>query len=95
MQDIELKLVAMEEGTGKHKGKLGAFIVDYKGFNLNVGSGFSDEQREEYWNNQNKYIGEFVKVQYFEKTKNQQGEESLRFPVFLSFRNNEGEFLIK
>ena len=95
MQDIELKLVAMEEGTGKHKGKLGAFIVDYKGFYLNVGSGFSDEQREEYWNNQNKYIGEFVKVQYFEKTKNQQGEESLRFPVFLSFRNNEGEFLIK
>lgn len=95
MQDVELKLLKMEEGTGKYKGKLGAFIVDYKGYELNVGSGFSDAQRTEYWNNKDKYIGKFVKVQYFEETQNQQGEKSLRFPVFLCFRdiNTSEEFV--
>lgn len=36
-----------------------------------------------------------VKVQYFEKTTNQDGNESLRFPVFLAFRdpNTMEEFL--
>lgn len=87
MQDIELKLLRMEEGTGKYEGMLGAFIVDYQGYELNVGSGFTDDQRTKYWNNQQNYIGKFVKVQYFEKTKNQQGQESLRFPVYMSFRD--------
>lgn len=97
MQDIELKLVDMEEGTGKHKGRLGAFIVDFKGNKVNIGSGFSDNLREEYWNNKDKYIGQWVKTQYFEETTNSEGKPSLRFPVFLSFRDiatNE-EFIIK
>lgn len=87
MQDTEVKLVSMEEGTGKFVGTLGAFIADYNGFPLKIGSGFSDEQRAEYWNNRDKYIGHYVKVKYFEKTTNQQGGESLRFPIFLCFRH--------
>lgn len=95
MQDLEVKLIDMEEGTGKHNGKLGAFIADYKGYRLKIGSGFTDHQREVYWNEREKYIGNTVKVQYFEKTTNQNGEESLRFPVFICFRNTEtmDEFL--
>lgn len=97
MEDIELKLLDMEEGTGRHEGRLGAFIVEYKDSFVKIGSGFSDEQRTEYWNNKDKYIGEYVKTQYFEKTTNQEGKPSLRFPVFVSFRNLETkeEFLIK
>jgi DNA ligase-1 len=97
MEDIELKLVAMEEGTGRHEGRLGAFVVEYEGSTVNIGSGFSDEQRQEYWDNKDKYIGEYVKTQYFEKTTNQEGKPSLRFPVFVTFRNMETqeEFLIK
>lgn len=97
MQDIELKLVDMEEGTGKHKGKLGAFVVEYEDSHVKIGSGFSDEQREEYWNNKDKYIGEYVKTQYFEKTMCADGTPSLRFPVFLAFRNMKtgDEFLKK
>lgn len=89
MEDMELKLVGMEEGTGKHEGRLGAFICEYQNNVVKVGSGFSDELRDEYWNNQDKYIGKMVKVQYFEKTINQDGQPSLRFPVFISFRNLE------
>lgn len=89
MHDMELQLIDMEEGTGKHEGRLGAFWVDYNGYRVQVGSGFTDEQREEYWNNKHKYIGQYVKVQYFEKTINQDGNESLRFPVFKAFRNME------
>ena len=97
MDDIELKLVDMEEGTGRHAGRLGAFIVEYEGNTVNVGSGFTDEQREEYWTNKHKYIGEYVKVQYFEKTTNNEGKPSLRFPVYMCFRNihTKEEFLIK
>ena len=89
MHDMELQLVDMEEGTGKHEGRLGAFWVDYNGYRVQVGSGFTDEQRERYWDNKNDYIGKMVKVQYFEKTVNQDGNESLRFPVFKAFRNME------
>lgn len=89
MHDMELQLIDMEPGTGKHEGRLGAFWVDYNGYRVQVGSGFTDEQREEYWNNKEKYIGQMVKVQYFEKTINQDGNESLRFPVFKAFRNME------
>ena len=87
MHDTEVILTSMEEGTGKHQGRLGAFHANYKGYDLKIGSGFTDEQREEYWNNKHLYIGKTVKVQYFEETINQQGEQSLRFPVFLSFRD--------
>lgn len=95
MQDIELKLIDMEEGTGKHEGRLGAFIVEYDNTTVRIGSGFSDELRSEYWYNKDKYIGQMVKVQYFEKTVAADGTPSLRFPVFLSFRdiNTTEEFL--
>lgn len=89
MQDTEVKLIEMIPGTGKYENVLGAFMADYNGFQLKIGSGFSDEQRAEYWNNRDKYIGKYVKVKYFEKTVNQQGGESLRFPIFLCFRDPE------
>jgi DNA ligase-1 len=89
MQDTECTLLDMIAGTGRNSDRLGAFVVDYKGYQVKVGSGFSDEQREMYWRDKDKYIGKAVKVQYFGETKNQHNELSLRFPVFLAFRNTE------
>lgn len=91
MQACDLKIIGFEEGTGKNIGKLGALIVDYKGYKVGVGSGFSDYDREELWNNQNKYLGKIVEIQYFEKSKNQEGDISLRFPVFKRIRNDKDE----
>lgn len=86
MKDVDLPIIDVEEGSNSNAGKLGAFIVDYKGNRVKVGSGFSKELREEIWKHPEDYIGRTIVVQYFEETTNQQGGVSLRFPVFLDFR---------
>ena len=47
--EVTLKVISIQEGTGKHEGKLGAFTVqgtdDGKFFSLSVGSGLTDEDR--------------------------------------------------
>lgn len=92
MQDCDLKIIGFEEGTGKNKGTLGAIIVDYKGFKVKVGSGFTDEDREYFWNNQNELIGRIITVQYFEETTNKKDNSlSLRFPVYRELREEDKE----
>lgn len=86
MQTCDLKIIGYEEGQGRNKGKLGAFIVDYKGYNLKVGGGYSDSQREEFWIDRDKLIGRVIEVQYFEESQSQEGNISLRFPVFKELR---------
>lgn len=92
MQDCDLKIIGFEEGTGKNKGTLGAIIVDYKGFKVKVGSGFTDKDREYFWNNQEKLLGRVITVQYFEETTNiKDNSLSLRFPVYLDLREEGKE----
>lgn len=86
MNSCDLKIIGFEEGDGKYKGTLGNLICDYKGYQLGVGSGFSDKQREQIWNNQEKYLNRIVEIQYFEETYNDKGGLSLRFPVFKCIR---------
>lgn len=72
-------------GTGKHKGRLGAFICEFNGKKgVKVGSGFTDQQREEFWVKRNELLGKVVEVQCQEKTK----DGSLRFPVFVRIRED-------
>lgn len=80
------------EGDGAFSGMLGSIVVDYKGFKLNVGSGFTEEQRKYYWNNQDEIIGKIVEVKYFEESTSQNGTKvSLRFPVFQWIRTDKSE----
>lgn len=82
----DIKCIAIEEGEGKYKGLLGNIICDYKGYRLGVGSGFTDEQRKYYFNNQDKIINNVVEIKFFEETNNEKEELSLRFPTFLRVR---------
>lgn len=92
MQDCDLKIIGFEEGTGKNKGTLGAVIVDYKGFEVKVGSGFSDQDRNYFWVNQKELLGRVITVQYFEETTNKKDNSlSLRFPVYLELRESGKE----
>lgn len=64
----------------------GTLIVRNKdGLEFGIGSGLTDELRNEIWNNKEKYIGKLVKYKYFP-----QGVKELpRHPVFLGFRDVE------
>ena len=88
--EVSLSVVATEEGTGKHEGRLGAFVCegvdDGKDIRVNVGSGLTDEQRVIYWDNADSIIGDIVEVRADAITQNQDGTYSLRFPRFLHFR---------
>ena len=86
---------AVEEGTGRNVGKLGALIVEGtdmdKFIKTNVGSGLSDDNRDEFWKHRDKLIGQIVEVRADAITQNQGSKDqwSLRFPRFLRFRGFE------
>ena len=70
---------------------MGQAYITHKGYKVAVGSGWNHHQREKYEANPDAIIGKTITVQYFEESKNQQGELSLRFPtvkhVFENGRN--------
>ncbi|GAA0082883.1 ATP-dependent DNA ligase [Clostridium sp. CTA-6] len=91
MNSADCKIIGCEEGTGRNEGVLGSFIIDYKGHNVKVGSGYTDEDRKMFWENKDAFIEKIIEVQYFEETKNQNGGISLRFPVYKCMRNDKIE----
>lgn len=91
--DYDLTVVGVEEGTGKNVGRLGALVCegsdDGKYITVNVGSGFSDADRDNYWTNSNTIIGQTAVVIADAITQNQDGSYSLRFPRFKCFRDDK------
>jgi ATP-dependent DNA ligase len=67
-------------------------IIEHKDNRVQVGSGFSLEQRRFYRDNPNELLGKVITVQYFEETQDQHGAFSLRFPVFKTIHGNERTF---
>ncbi len=90
---VDLNIVGVEEGTGRNKGRLGALICkgedDGRSIDVNVGTGFSDSNRIEYWQLREALLGRVVEVQADAVTQNQDGSYSLRFPRFVRFRGFE------
>ena len=82
--DADLQIEGFIEGTGKHEGKLGSVLVRFEGVEVQVGSGFSDELREQIWADQDAFLGRMIEVRYQEITP----DGSLRFPTFKCFRND-------
>ena len=70
-----------ENGKQVERECLSNITIEHKGCKVNVGSGFSKEQREMYFESPQDIIGKTVTIQYFEETENQTGGYSLRFPV--------------
>ena len=90
--EVSLAVTAVEEGTGRNLGKLGALICegedDGKRIVVNVGSGLTDKQRAEFWEAKDTLIGQVVEVRADAATQSQDSDTvwSLRFPRFLRFR---------
>ena len=49
--DCDIKCVDIGQGTGKNTNTLGSILCEYKNNIVKVGSGFTDEMRNYYWNN--------------------------------------------
>ena len=90
---VDLTVVNIEEGTGRNETRLGAFVCEGvdngRNIRVNVGSGFSDRQRDVYWGNDSDIVGQTVEVRADAVTQNQDGSYSLRFPRFVRFRGFE------
>lgn len=94
--DADVLVTDIIEGDGKNKEKLGAIEIEFeynnKKYRCNVGSGFSDAERELYWNNKELLLGKIVTIQYFEITKNKNETYGMRFPVWTNrIRNDKTE----
>jgi DNA ligase-1 len=90
---VDLNITGFEEGTGRNQGRLGAIICEGEDngrrITVNVGSGLSDSDRDEYWSARRSLLGRVIEVQADAVTQNQDGSYSLRFPRFVRFRGFE------
>lgn len=89
---MDLPIIRVEEGTGRLKGTLGALVLKYDNNEVKVGSGFTDEQRAEYWENKDNLIDVLCEVKYKEISSDKNtGLKSLQFPVFVRLRDDKTE----
>ena len=91
--EVTLSVTDVEEGTGRNEGRLGALVCagqdDGKDIRVNVGSGFTDDNRSTFWTDRDALLGQLVEVRADAVTQNQDGTYSLRFPRFKTFRGFE------
>ena len=100
MFDAEYKVAGVEnainrvivEGKEVEEMMLKNVIIEHKGNRVQVGSGFSLEQKRNFFENPNKILNKTITVQYFEETTNQEGEHSLRFPVIKAIYEEARDF---
>ena len=86
--DCDLKIVAIQPGTGKYEGMIGAYICESEDgvIEVDVGSGLSDEDRKNF-----DVIGKILAVVYNARIKNKQGKESLFLPRAVEIREDKTE----
>jgi DNA ligase-1 len=105
MKEIDLVVTGVFEGKGNLQGKLGGVYVDYKGYQVGVGSGFKtyskdpvtgeriDGDRVKFWENPNLIIDKVIIVKYSEEMKDKHGNLSLQFPVFMGIHPEKNDSL--
>jgi len=90
---VDLNIVGFEQGTGRNADRLGAIICEGtdndRNIRVNVGSGFSDDDRQRFWNTRDTLLDNVIEVEADAVTQNQDGTYSLRFPRFVRFRGFE------
>ncbi len=94
---VDLEVISVEPGKedSRFKHTMGNLVcrgVDQdKLIEVSVGSGFSEELRDEIWNNRDTVVGRTVEIKGDVLTKNQDSDDvwSVRFPTFMGFRNDK------
>lgn len=88
--DDEYEVVGVENGPFRYvkngaeceEEMLSCVYIKHKGYDVRVGSGFSIDQRQDFYKHPKKILGKIITVQYFSESRNQDGNLSLRFPTF-------------
>jgi len=68
---------------------LSNITIEHKGYKVDVGSGFTIEERQAFYKDKSKILNKTVTIQYFEETENQEGGISLRFPTLKMIHGQE------
>lgn len=87
--ECELRIVNILEGRGRLVGKLGAAMCESEDglLSVDVGSGFSDGQREKYFTKD--MIGKVITVKYSDVFRDVNGMYHLYCPIFLEVRDDK------
>lgn len=90
VETVDGKVVGFAEGTGKHEGRLGALLCNMlDGTVFAVGTGFSDAERQEIWDDQDEFLGRWAEV----KCQGGQKVATIRHPAFMRWRVEKAEQL--
>jgi len=91
----DVLVVDTYEGSGRYKGMLGGVTFEFenkgKRWRCDCGSGFSEDERKQFWQEKTFLVGKIIEVQYFEISQDKEGNYSMRFPVFLRIRDDKDE----
>ena len=86
--EADYRVIGVTKGSkyiqGEENPCVASLVVQHRGFKVYVGSGLSDNERLDFYQNENRIIGKTITVQYFEETK-----DSLRFPTYKGIRDYE------
>jgi DNA ligase-1 len=84
VETMDATVIGMYEGTGKYVGKMGGITVLQDNDEVcDIGSGFTDEDRDYMWKNRDDIIGRIAEIKYQEMTK----DSIMRFPIFIRWRD--------
>ncbi|PEN97786.1 hypothetical protein CN553_12100 [Bacillus cereus] len=91
-ESADIRCIDIYEGKeASTKNKLGGLVLDFKGFPVNVGGGYSQLEREEYWKNPKLVLGKIIEIKYFEEFVEEDGSLDLRFATFKTVREDKTE----
>jgi ATP-dependent DNA ligase len=87
-ETVDLVVAGFEEGEGKASGTLGKVELEtsdgvYVG---NSGSGFTDEERDEIWQNKQEWLGRCIEIE----ARGLGTEDKLRMPIYKRDRSDDG-----
>lgn len=71
----------IKDGKDTSEEMLSSIIIEHKGNQVNVGSGFSIADRQYYYLHPEEVIGKEATIKYFEESTDKDGNYSLRFPI--------------
>lgn len=79
-------VIAIHEGSGSNSGRLGSIVVTYKGDNVTIGVGFTDKQRQYFWEHPDEITGHIVEYEYTQIIN-----QKIRFGRFIAVRDDKND----